>query len=286
MMVKHTTAIELTLLARQTRQLRGEIEWLVTDEAVEEAEKLLPVWLLQLDARLFREAVEVLRRPAPAWRRGRGRVPRPPPPPAYARRPVLRARAVGRRSSPASSRTLDGSSKKLTPRRRGRGHRVRRLGGDRQVDDHRPDAPLARREPPRCAGSTPASRRPRAHVRPPASCCRLRRVPSSSARPGRTPHPGPRAGAGPDVPADVRHPLRDARLRAARALLTHAFAPRRTARRPQRPLPVVAERGAGRSAARPLWAAPDPPRKRLTALETCLYDDVPAPDLVVHRRRR
>ena len=29
-------------------------------------------------------------------------------------------------------------------------------------------------------------------------------------------------------------------------------------------------------------AAPDPLRKRLTALETRLYDDVPAPDLVVH----
>ena len=116
MMVKHTTAIELTLLARQTRQLRGEIEWLVTDEAVEEAEKLLPVWLPQLDARLFREAVEVLRRPAPAWRRVaagyrvRHRLR------TYARRPVLRARAVGAsKFAGVVSHRLTGSSKKLTP---------------------------------------------------------------------------------------------------------------------------------------------------------------------------
>jgi hypothetical protein len=143
MMVKHTTAIELTLLARQTRQLRGEIEWLVTDEAVEEAEKLLPVWLPQLDARLFREAVDALRRPAPAWRRVaagyrvRHRLR------TYARRPVLRARAVGAsKFAGVVSHRVTGSSKSSRPE----AGRLSRSSAqaDWQVDDHRPGT-LARR---------------------------------------------------------------------------------------------------------------------------------------------
>src|SRR3990172_9279150 len=69
MMVKHTTAIELTLLQRQSRQLRREVAWLMTDDAFEEARKLLPVWLPQLDDALFREAFDALRDPAPTWRR-------------------------------------------------------------------------------------------------------------------------------------------------------------------------------------------------------------------------
>src|SRR5512141_1288833 len=69
MMVKHTTAIELVLLTRQTSQLRGEVAWLMTDDALEEAVKLLPRWLPNLDEDLFRRAFEVLREPTPTWRR-------------------------------------------------------------------------------------------------------------------------------------------------------------------------------------------------------------------------
>ena len=116
MMVKHTTAIELTLLLRQAPQLRREVEWLMTDDALEEALKLLPSWLPHVEEGLFREAFAALRDPAPTWRRVvigyriRHRLR------TYARRTVLRARAVGAaRFAGVVSHRLTGSSKKLTP---------------------------------------------------------------------------------------------------------------------------------------------------------------------------
>lgn len=116
MMVKHTTAVELTLLARQSSQLRREVAWLMTDDALEEALELLPVWLPQFGDPLFREAFDTLRGRAPAWRRVvvgyriRHRLR------AYARRSVLRARAVGVvKFAVVVFHRLTGSSKKLTP---------------------------------------------------------------------------------------------------------------------------------------------------------------------------
>jgi len=116
MCVKHTTAIELTLLLRQWPRFRREAEWLMTDAALEEALKLLPVWLPQLEPELFRRAFEALRRPAPLWRRVaigyevRGRLR------GFARRGLLRARAVGAAKFAGSvSHRLTGSSRKLTP---------------------------------------------------------------------------------------------------------------------------------------------------------------------------
>lgn len=116
MMVKHTTAIELTLLLRRSPQLRREVAWLMTDDAFEEAVMLLPVWLPHLDDGLFHEAFEALREPAPIWRRVvigyriRHRLR------TYARRNLLRARAVGAaKFAGVVSHRLTGSSKKLTP---------------------------------------------------------------------------------------------------------------------------------------------------------------------------
>ncbi|HSL27547.1 MAG TPA: hypothetical protein VLA54_14830, partial [Acidimicrobiia bacterium] len=45
MMVKHTTPVELALLVRDWGAVRQEVEWLVTESAIKEAEGLLESWL-------------------------------------------------------------------------------------------------------------------------------------------------------------------------------------------------------------------------------------------------
>lgn len=283
MMVKHTTAIELMLLARQTRQLRSEIEWLVTDEAVQEAEKLLPVWLPQLDARLFRAAVEALRRPAPAWRRVavgyrvRHRLR------TYARRPVLRARAVGAsKFAGVVSHRLTGSSKKLTPgggggviafvgsEATGKSTIIERMHGwlgenytVRRIHAGKPPATALTYVPhvllPWLRRAFPEQRSTRVE--------RQTRTPELA--PGRT-YP-------------LMFGIRSVMLAyERRALLTHAFALSANG------TIVLCDRYPSSRSGAPdgpqlgHLAAPDPLRRWLTALETRLYDDVPAPDLVVH----
>lgn len=116
MLVKHTTVIELTLLARQRNAVRREAAWLLTDAAFEQATELLRNWLPQVDAQLFRQAFEALRQPAPLWRRiiigyrVRGRLR------SFARRSELQARWVEAKQFAGLVRQrLAGSSKKLTP---------------------------------------------------------------------------------------------------------------------------------------------------------------------------
>lgn len=116
MAVKHTTPVELAFLLRDWKQVREEVAWLVTDDAVRVAAELLPQWVPSLDRAIFGSAVEALRAPAPLWRRVavgyrvrrclRG----------YARRSALGALAteVGRFTGIALRR-LRGSTKKLTP---------------------------------------------------------------------------------------------------------------------------------------------------------------------------
>lgn len=116
MCVKHTSAIELVLLQRQWRRFRREVEWLMTDDALEESLKLLPVWLPQLHPGLFRLAFDALRGPAPLWRRvAIGRRVRSALR-GYRRRGPVRARSIEiAKLTGVVSHRLTGSSKKLTP---------------------------------------------------------------------------------------------------------------------------------------------------------------------------
>jgi len=96
--------------------VRQEANWIMTDAALEEAMVLLRIWLPQVDAQLFRQAFEALRRPASLWRRivvgyrVRGRLR------SFARRSEIQARWVGiNRFAALVKYRLAGSSKKLTP---------------------------------------------------------------------------------------------------------------------------------------------------------------------------
>ena len=116
MFVKHTTVIEITLLARQWNAVRREAAWLMTDAAFGQADKLLRNWFPQVDAQLFRQAFEALRRPAPLWRRiiigyrVRKRLH------SLARNSQLRARWIeAKKFAELIWQRLIGSSKKLTP---------------------------------------------------------------------------------------------------------------------------------------------------------------------------
>lgn len=69
MLIKHTTPVELAFLMRDWGAVRQEVEWLVTEAAVKEAEDLLERWLPRFGRELFQECVEALRRPDPFWKR-------------------------------------------------------------------------------------------------------------------------------------------------------------------------------------------------------------------------
>jgi hypothetical protein len=116
MLVKHTTPVELAFLVRDWRAVRQEVEWLVTDAAILEAEGLLARWMPRFDLDLFRLCVESLQRPDPVWRRiGLG----------FRVRAVLRG--LNRKSLPQAllsefwrfgglvANRLTGSTRKLTP---------------------------------------------------------------------------------------------------------------------------------------------------------------------------
>lgn len=63
MLLKHTSIIELGLLRRDADSFRSEVDWLLTDVAVEDALALLPTWLSQVDGSLFQAGVDALRSP-------------------------------------------------------------------------------------------------------------------------------------------------------------------------------------------------------------------------------
>ena len=120
MLVKHTTLPELILLTRRWPEVRHEVKWLMTDAAFDQATELLNIWLPQVDAQLFRQGYDALKRPAPVLRRialgyrVRGRLR------SYTRRPELRARWIGVKLLAGMARyRMLGSSKKLTPSRGG-----------------------------------------------------------------------------------------------------------------------------------------------------------------------
>jgi thymidylate kinase len=116
MLVKHTSIIELVMVGRDWSALHREAAWFATGGTVEEATELLGVWLPGLDSRLFRQAFEALRRPAPlGWRivvglRVRRRLK------GFVRKGVVRAQLVEMSKFVGLVRhRLAGSKKKLTP---------------------------------------------------------------------------------------------------------------------------------------------------------------------------
>lgn len=282
MLVKHTTAIELGLLLRQWADVRREAAWLMTDEALEEAGKLLPDWLPNLDDRLFREACEALRRPAPMWRRmligyrvrGRLRV--------YKRRRIVIARLVGAtKFAGMVSHRVTGSSKKLTPA--GGGAVIAFVGaeatGKSTVLDH-VQRWLSERYTVR-----------RIHAgKPPATLLTL--VPHVLLPAFRRLFPDQRftrveAGdetSGPsDRPAPPLFAIRAVMLAyERRALLVRAFADSAAGAIvlcDRYPSSRIGAPDSPQLADRP---APDGLRRRLAVLETRLYEDIPAPDLIMH----
>jgi len=69
MMLKHTSLVELMLLARDWEQVNQEIQWLLESKSIDEAVKLVEQWLPSLDIDLFSECVTALQLPAGLLRR-------------------------------------------------------------------------------------------------------------------------------------------------------------------------------------------------------------------------
>jgi thymidylate kinase len=69
MMLKHTSLIELVLLARYWPQVKQEVEWLLETDAIEETLSYVNFWLPSVDTGLFSECIAALKAPAPLLRR-------------------------------------------------------------------------------------------------------------------------------------------------------------------------------------------------------------------------
>ena len=69
MCLKHTDPFELALLTRDWKNVRKEVEWLVTNEAQTQAAPLRERWLPFLSPVLFSSALDALSKPAPLWTR-------------------------------------------------------------------------------------------------------------------------------------------------------------------------------------------------------------------------
>lgn len=69
MMLKHTSLVEIVLLARYWKQVREEINWLMEVNTIDETINLLQCYLPSIDAKLFSECIAALKEPAPVYRR-------------------------------------------------------------------------------------------------------------------------------------------------------------------------------------------------------------------------
>jgi len=69
MMLKHTSLIELVLLARYWKQVQQEIEWLLESGPIDETLSFVNCWLPSLDTDLFSDCVAAIKFPAPLFRR-------------------------------------------------------------------------------------------------------------------------------------------------------------------------------------------------------------------------
>lgn len=69
MMLKHTSLVELIMLARDWKQVNLELAWLLESNSMDEALKLVEQWLPALDIELFSECITALQLPAGLFRR-------------------------------------------------------------------------------------------------------------------------------------------------------------------------------------------------------------------------
>ena len=69
MMLKHTSLMELVLVARYWKQVQQEIRWLLETDSIDDTLRFLNCWLPSLDTDLFAECIEALKVPAPLLRR-------------------------------------------------------------------------------------------------------------------------------------------------------------------------------------------------------------------------
>lgn len=286
MLLKHTSIIELGLLRRDADSFRLEVDWLLTDAAVEDALALLPRWLPQVDGTLFQAGVDALRSPGGTVRcivLGR-RIRRSLR--GFARHGWFRARLseVTKLSAKVFYR-LSGSKKKLTPA--GGGVVVAFVGSEAtgkstllsEMEHWLGDHYTLRRIH---AGKPPSTL---VTFFPHALLPLLRRLLPEH----RTTRIEARADEYPETSKatfSLAHGFRSVMLAyERRALLTRAFA------RSANGAIVLSDRypslqsGAPDSAQLGHLVTPSSRRslrRRLSALEARLYRDVPAPDLVIH----
>jgi thymidylate kinase len=69
MMLKHTSLVELVMLARDWEAVGREAEWLLEAKPTDETLKMVEDWLPFVDTRLFSKCIDALRMPAPLLRR-------------------------------------------------------------------------------------------------------------------------------------------------------------------------------------------------------------------------
>lgn len=69
MMLKHTSVVELLMLSRDWKGVRRETEWLMETKPTDETLKLIAEWLPSADPKLFSACIDALRAPAPLLRR-------------------------------------------------------------------------------------------------------------------------------------------------------------------------------------------------------------------------
>ena len=69
MMLKHTSLMELVLLARYWKQVQQEIEWLLEGDPINETLSFVNYWLPSLETDLFSDCVAAIKSPASLFRR-------------------------------------------------------------------------------------------------------------------------------------------------------------------------------------------------------------------------
>jgi len=69
MMLKHTSAVELLMLSRDWKGVRREIEWLMDANSTDETLKLVAQWLPSVDSQLFSNCIAALKKNTPLLRR-------------------------------------------------------------------------------------------------------------------------------------------------------------------------------------------------------------------------
>ncbi|MEP7133757.1 MAG: hypothetical protein ABI904_02375 [Chloroflexota bacterium] len=69
MMLKHTSLVEIVMLARDWKGMRMEIEWLMEANPTDETLKLVETWLPTVDIKLFSECINALKTPTSLPRR-------------------------------------------------------------------------------------------------------------------------------------------------------------------------------------------------------------------------